>query len=702
MQRVGAMCLLALAAVGLASNVTPVQKVVSMMEKMLDKGKAEMDAEKQSYVEYEKFCEKTTTEKARAISEAEERSAALGAAIDKASSDVDQLGAEIEEHGQIIDKTSAEKTEASSVREKEAADFAETLKDYVDSITAIGKAMTVLKEQPSTRPQALLQLQQRKLSPREASDYLNAFLHGVEPERRKGQAQMALVAEARDSELQPAAAGYEFQSGGVISLLENLEDQFKEERNTLKMEELKKKNAFKTLVAGLDSENSDASKDKERKLQEKASIAEQKAKDESELAETQATLAEDTKYKKDLEMSWRQKAAEFKSRQKLRAEELEAISKATEIISGSAVAGNAEKHLPKLLQTGSALAAVQSLRSPSMKKVAQLLQDSAAKLQSQQLSALALRVLADPIDKVKELIQGMVARMEEEAASEATKVQPRPRASSGLRAGRDGKPVQSPYHSSGLSFDSHPPPLSLSACASGLSTSSDFSERSASLAPSSSLHHLGDIVSLKAQLKDSSTAMAEATDLRTKEKKENTVAIEDAKAAQLAVAEALTVLQEFYAKAGEATALVQGSEKQPSPFGATPYQGMGSESGGVIGMIEVIQGDFARLEAETSSAENAAAKEYDSFMEDSKLDVAAKEKDVAHTSSRKEAEAQKLSTVKADQAAAQEGLEAATKVFEKLKPQCADSGASYQERKAKRDAEIQSLEQALDALKIAR
>jgi len=667
------MCLLALAAVGLASNVTPVQKVVSMMEKMLDKGKAEMDAEKQSYVEYEKFCEKTTTEKARAISEAEERSAALGAAIDKASSDVDQLGAEIEEHGQIIDKTSAEKTEASSVREKEAADFAETLKDYVDSITAIGKAMTVLKEQPSTRPQALLQLQQRKLSPREASDYLNAFLHGVEPERRKGQAQMALVAEARDSELQPAAAGYEFQSGGVISLLENLEDQFKEERNTLKMEELKKKNAFKTLVAGLDSENSDASKDKERKLQEKASIAEQKAKDESELAETQATLAEDTKYKKDLEMSWRQKAAEFKSRQKLRAEELEAISKATEIISGSAVAGNAEKHLPKLLQTGSALAAVQSLRSPSMKKVAQLLQDSAAKLQSQQLSALALRVLADPIDKVKELIQGMVARMEEEAASEATKVQWCKEELGANEAERSEKSDEVE---------------SLEAQAEKLSAS---------------IAKLGeDIVSLKAQLKDSSTAMAEATDLRTKEKKENTVAIEDAKAAQLAVAEALTVLQEFYAKAGEATALVQGSEKQPSPFGATPYQGMGSESGGVIGMIEVIQGDFARLEAETSSAENAAAKEYDSFMEDSKLDVAAKEKDVAHTSSRKEAEAQKLSTVKADQAAAQEGLEAATKVFEKLKPQCADSGASYQERKAKRDAEIQSLEQALDALKIAR
>lgn len=33
------------------------------------------------------------------------------------------------------------------------------------------------------------------------------------------------------------------------------------------------------------------------------------------------------------------------------------------------------------------------------------------------------------------------------------------------------------------------------------------------------------------------------------------------------------------------------------------------------------------------------------------------------------------------------------KTYEQLKPQCADAGASYEERKAKRDAEIKSLEQ---------
>eukprot|EP00434_Breviolum_minutum_P001045 symbB.v1.2.000918.t1/scaffold27.1/size414596/26 len=230
---------------------------------MMEKGKSEMEEEKKSYAEYEKFAETTTTEKARAISEASERIEALSASIDKAAADVDRLSAEIAEHDSVIDSTSTEMQNATSVRQKEAADFGTTLKDYDDSISAIGKAMTVLKEQPSSRPAALLQIAQldRKISPTEASQYLDAFL--------KGHEERAPVNSLLMESQVPEAAGYEFQSGGVVSLLEKLEDQFKEERNTLKMEELKKKNSFKTLVAGLDSENSDAKKDKERKLQER-------------------------------------------------------------------------------------------------------------------------------------------------------------------------------------------------------------------------------------------------------------------------------------------------------------------------------------------------------------------------------------------------------------------------------------------------
>ena len=43
---------------------------------------------------------------------------------------------------------------------------------------------------------------------------------------------------------------------------------------------------------------------------------------------------------------------------------------------------------------------------------------------------------------------------------------------------------------------------------------------------------------------------------------------------------------------------------------------MGSENSGAVGMIEVIQSDFARLESKNSAAEAEAQKQYDQSMID--------------------------------------------------------------------------------------
>merc|ERR1719498_677450 len=102
-----------------------------------------------------------------------------------------------------------------------------------------------------------------------------------------------------------------------------------------------------------------------------------------------------------------------------------------------------------------------------------------------------------------------------------------------------------------------------------------------------------EITDLSKAVAELDAAMAKATELRTEEKKKNAETIKDAEEAQAAVAQALTVLKEFYAKAGKATAFVQ----QPEIFDK-PYKGMGGMAGGVVGMLEVIESDFARVQAE--------------------------------------------------------------------------------------------------------
>merc|ERR1719326_2426219 len=132
-------------------------------------------------------------------------------------------------------------------------------------------------------------------------------------------------------------------------------------------------------------------------------------------------------------------------------------------------------------------------------------------------------------------------------------------------------------------------------------------------------------------------AVAKATEVRTTEKTKNTETIKDAQEAQTAVEQALTVLKDFYAKAGEATSFVQ----QPKVFDE-PYKGMGGENGGVVGMIEVINSDFARLESETSTAEDTAAKEYEEFMNNSQVDRAQRTKDIANKEGKKQNKEQML------------------------------------------------------------
>merc|ERR1711972_543279 len=211
-----------------------------------------------------------------------------------------------------------------------------------------------------------------------------------------------------------------------------------------------------------------------------------------------------------------------------------------------------------------------------------------------------------------------------------------------------------------------------------------------------SIAKLGEEISaLSTEVSDLNKAMSEATKIRQEEKAKNEQTIKDAGEAQTAVAQALTVLKEFYAKAGDATALVQ--QEPPSIF-ESPYTGMQSEKGGVIGMLEVIESDFARLEADTTAAEATAQKTYDTFMTDSKVDVAAKSKDIEHKTAKKQDQNQALTTKRADLEGTQKELDAALTYFDKLKPSCVDSGVSYDARVARRKEEIESLQEALRIL----
>merc|ERR1719333_1382448 len=136
------------------SKVTPVQKVVELLNGMLEKGKAEMKAEVVQFAAYKQFCEDTKADKENAIEEANAAIAKLKADIQKYAEDAKRLGKEIAEHDEDIAVWTGDVKAATKVRDIEKADYDATHKDYSESIEALQMAIEVLKKQNYDRKQA--------------------------------------------------------------------------------------------------------------------------------------------------------------------------------------------------------------------------------------------------------------------------------------------------------------------------------------------------------------------------------------------------------------------------------------------------------------------------------------------------------------------------------------------------------------------
>jgi len=196
------------------------------------------------------------------------------------------------------------------------------------------------------------------------------------------------------------------------------------------------------------------------------------------------------------------------------------------------------------------------------------------------------------------------------------------------------------------------------------------------------------VTELSAAVVELDKTVKEAVEQRSADHEKNTATIADAKAAQSAVAQALATLKEFYAKAGEATALVQtGSKaKKQSPLEDGPeifdtgYKGMQDVKGGVVGMLEVIQSDFVRLEADTTQSEAEDDAAHERLLNDSEVDKAVKQTDIEHLGRKKVSLTSDLNTAKRDLTNTQKELDAAMQYFAKLKPSCIDTGVTYEDR----------------------
>jgi predicted RNase H-like nuclease (RuvC/YqgF family) len=667
--------LAAASAYRLGTGVTPVQKVISMMEEMMAKGKAEKESEAVQHGEYMQWCEKTRQEKTIAVRDAELVIEKQSAAAQKAAVDAETLGDEVKALDAQIAEWQESKEEATKVRQTEKADFDALDAEQTESLDAMDRGISTLTARASggiADTTVLTQL--TKLSPEASRSSREELLSAG----AKIDVFLQEESARRASAPQGTTTTYEFHADGIIDTIKEMKEKMEDERTAARREETDKKYAYDLLMEQFTTDIEHATEERDAKTTLKAERTEDGAAARADVVETTATRDADKKYLADLVTQCEQKSVDFDSRQQMRKEELEALSKAIEIMSDGAVSGNAEKHLPTLLQTKHSLALRRSAgKSLSLRRVGAFLSDHAQKAESRLLAQVADKVLqGGPFDKVKEMIEGLIGKLVQEAAEEADH-----------KAWCDKE-----QHTNKNTRDTK---------------SSEVNRLTAQQEKLTAEIQLltNEIAELEKELSEANASLKEATAQRAKEKAKNEEAIADAKEAIVAVRQALSVLQSFYAKAAQATALVQSTHKAkqspaddaPASF-TTPYKGLGGSSKGVLGMLEVILADFSRLQAETSSSEAESADAFEKFAEDTSTVIASKRETAADKGKLKARKEKTLVEVEKDIRATQEELDSANDYNDKLKSSCVDAGVSYADRQARRQAEIESLKEALRIL----
>jgi len=658
-----AFALFALAAPAFA--VTPIEKVIQMLSDMKAKGKAEKEDEEVAMASFSTWCDNTISSKNTAITKSKSAIEQLTADIEKSTSDAAMAAKAIEGLESDIAMYEADKKEATEVREQAHADFQATHNDYSESIDAIERALAVIKAGPQGQALAqtsLLELSNLPKIPDHAKQVIAAFL-------QQGKTPLnALMQDAQEMIAAPEAAAFEGSSGGIVQMISDLEAKFNDERDDLEKKEADERHSFDMMAQELTDQVEGATAERKSQLSTKNACLSDKAKSEGEKADTEAVLASDEKFLADTSATCTQKKADFEKRQELRAGELDALDKAIEIMSSDAVAGSGAKHLPTLMQKTTSLAQLRSSTySSSQKAVASFLAAKAQESNSRILSLISARVAEDPFKKVSKMIKDMIIKLTEEATEEAEHKGFCDTELTTNKQTRDAKTDQSEALKAQIE-----------------KLTADITQ------------YASEIADLAAAVSDLDKAVAEATEIRTAEKAKNAATISDAQAGQAAVSKAVTVLKEFYDKAATATALVQAHQ---SPMPETFDEAYtGQSSGGVLSMLEVCESDFARLEGDTSAAEDESAGEYEKFMSDSAEDKAVKTTNQKHKSNMKVKAESDLETAKQDLTSVTAELDAAMEYYEKLKPSCVDAGESYEERVARREEEIQSLKEALKIL----
>merc|ERR1740115_268545 len=656
--------LLCLAVATQCAQVTPMEKVITLLKGLSTKVAKEGAKEAAQYDKFACFCKEQADEKLYGIEKSDAKIADLKAEIKMLNTAISKLNGEISDLSKQISKLEGEIKTKTAKRNKEHGAYQVKATDMNEAIDACGAAIAALRDSKGAMSGA----------------------------KTSGLVQLVKAKAAKVD----GAPKFQYQSNDIIATIEDLQATFKSMKKDLDIAEFDVNSAFEKNKLALSNEQKFAEKDRA----EKEAIVEAKTEDleaaKSDRDDEQADRDADQKFMDDLTSECEGKAKQFDARSSTRADEITALSKATaELESGAAPNMAANKKLVGLAQKSVKLGKVaspvsfvqisnvqhqQSGKEAALVRVRSFLNGMAERTGSSVISSLAARVQVaeDHFVKVRGLIKDLIAKLKADAKSEATQ--------------------------KGI-------------CDTGMAKAiSDRDEANAKIevanakittltAKQNSLED--EVDTLNGQISDLKKALLEATELRDDDKVENTKTMDMTEAGADSVKLALGLLNGFYKNAfiqngkytpprGDRDGNTVG-DLAPAVFD-DKYHGSQSESKGIVGILEVILSDFQRTNGQAQKDETASKEAFEAFEKETNDDV--DKKNTRITKAEGELSNAESDILGQEQALsdAKDLLDSGLEALESLEAMCVKGEETYAERVQKRNDEIEALKNALEIL----
>mmetsp|Transcript_95044 Transcript_95044/g.220619 ORF Transcript_95044/g.220619 Transcript_95044/m.220619 type:complete len:707 (-) Transcript_95044:142-2262(-) len=657
------------------AETNPLAKVLELMDTLTAKITKEGEAEAKAYKEFFDWCDDTASSKKFEIKTATAKKEKLEALISEKAADISASDSKIKELVASIATAETDLKNAATVRAAEAADFKASEAELMDIIDTISRALAVIQREMAKNPAAFAQIDTSNIK-----GLLNSLSSVVDaagfPSADK-QKLLALVqsrqsSDADDEELgAPAAAVYKTHSEGIVDVLEDLKEKAEEQLASLRKAETNALHNFAMLKQSLTDQAAADTKDLEDEKASKAASAETKATAEGDLNGTEKDLADGKAALEMASTNCMQAAADHEATVKARDEELKVIAEAKKILEDST--GGASEQAYSMIQLGKV--GMQSRADLASAEVVNVVRRLAKQHHSAALAQLASRIAAvmkfgrasgraqDVFAKVKGLISDLIGKLESEAGAEATE-----------KAYCDDEMAKTEEKKGELEED-----------ISKLTAKIDQSS-----AQSAGLK--ADVKELHSELAALAKQQAEMDKIRQDEHAAYVEAKADLTEGLEGVRKALRVLRDYYGSAS----LVQSAIRQPA---MPELHGKATGAGtSIIGILEVVESDFAKSLAAEETEEDSAQAEYEKTTQANKVTKTLKDQDVKYKTNEYESLDKTISELSGDRDNTDTQLSAVLDYYGKLKERCIAKPETYEERQKRRSAEIAGLKEALSIL----